>query len=167
MGFVKSRCTLEKLTVCTQDIFYVCKKALGVVREKLKSGDGITDADVEELAFPEKLQDDELMVPVDMRGVGEDYDDVEEMTKKLGAKGAAEAFVKAADYFDANKDKEPEDERPQPMTAKEWKQVLADDDDEGEEEDLLDEGDEEEAELDEAADEPADGEPAQKKAKID
>ena len=152
----------------SQDIFYVCKKALLSVREKLKNGEAVTDADVEELAFPEKLADDEMMLPVDMRGVGEEFEDVEQMTAKLGAKGTAEAFVKAADYFDANKDKEPEDERPKPMTAKEWKEVLEEDDDEGEEEDLLDEGDEEEeAELDEADEEGAGagGEPAQKKAK--
>merc|ERR1712135_57331 len=126
------------------DIFYVCKKTLLSVREKLEKGEAVTDADVEELAFPEKLADDEMMLPVDMRGVGEEFEDVAQMTAKLGAKGTAEAFVKAADYFDANKDKEPEEEH------------------------LLDEGDEEEeAELDEADEEGAGagGEPAQKKAK--
>merc|ERR1712217_150085 len=107
--------------------------------------------------------DDEPMIPVDMRGVGTEYDDVEQMVEKLGAKGAVEAFIKAAEYFDANKDNEPEDERAKPMTAAEWKQVLEDNGSmlEGEEEEeLFDEGEEEELDEDEA-------EPAAKKAKTD
>merc|ERR1719499_2359354 len=104
---------------------------------------------VNELTFPENLKDDEIMVPVDMRGVGGDFDDVEQMVEKLGPKGTAEAFIKAAEYFKANKDNEPEDERPKPMTAAEWKKVLEEDDAEGEEEELLLEGEEEEEGLDE------------------
>jgi len=76
------------------------------------------------------------------------------MVEKLGPKGAAEAFVKARDYFEANEDKEPDHERPKPMTAAEWKQVLDDDFDESEEEDLLEDDEEE---LEEEADGP-DGE---------
>merc|ERR1712125_123576 len=87
---------------------------------------------LDELTFPENLGDDEVMIPVDMRGVGEDYDDVEQMVEKLGLKGTVEAFIKAADYFGDNKDNEPEEERPKPMTAAEWKSLL--------EEDMLDEG---------------------------
>ena len=63
----------------------------------------------------------------------------------MGPKGAVEAFLKAKEYFDANKDGEPEEERPKPMTAAEWKQVLEEDDDESEEEELL-EGEEEDLE---------------------
>ena len=51
-----------------------------------------------DLAFSEKLADDEMMVPVDMRGVDEEFDDVEQVTAKIGAKGIAEAFIKAADF---------------------------------------------------------------------
>ena len=51
-----------------------------------------------DLAFPEKLADNEMMVPVDMRGIDEEFDDVERMMAKLGAKGTAEAFIKAADF---------------------------------------------------------------------
>merc|ERR1740129_1890944 len=100
---------------------------------------------VNKLAFPENISDEELMVPVDMRG-------------------AEEAFLKAKEYFDANKDGEPEEERPKPMTAKEWKQVLEEDDDEGEEEELL-EGEEEE-DLEEPDDED-DAEPEAKKPRTD
>merc|ERR1719321_2632227 len=156
----------------SQDIFYVCKKTLEALKEKLKKGEELTQETVNELTFPESLADDELMVPVDMRGAGEEFDDVEQMISKLGPKGAAEAFVKAAEYFDANKDKEPEEERPKPMTAKEWKKVLEEDDMEGEEEedfgdleggeeDFL-EDDEEECDEEEGEEE---AEPAAKKQK--
>merc|ERR1719188_1236127 len=133
-----------------QDIFYVHKKSLESLKEKLK-------------------KDAEIMMPVDMRGVGEDFDDVEQMVEKLGPKGTAEAFVKAKEYFDANKDKEEESERAAPMTAAEWRKVL-EDDVEGEEEEMME--DEEEdcledpEEEDEANDEDA-KEPEAKKAKTD
>jgi len=155
-----------------QDIFYVCKKALESLKEKLKAGGEVSQDLVNELTFPEKLADEEMMVPVDMRGVGEEFDDVESMVEKLGPKGTAEAFVKAREYFEANKDKEPEDERPQPMTAAEWKKVLEEDFDEGEEEeDLLEDEEEdfdeegEEGDPDDAGD--AAEEPAAKKAKTE
>merc|ERR1719444_697002 len=85
------------------------------------------------------------------------------MVEKLGVKGTAEAFVKAKAYFDANKDKESDEERPKPMTAAEWKRVLEADDDElgfeGEEEDDFEDEEEEEADGDEV------DEPAAKRAK--
>merc|ERR1719223_916529 len=84
------------------------------------------------------------MLPVDMRGVGEEFEDVDQMLEKLGAKGTAEAFVKAKAHFDDNKAGEPKDERSQPMTALEWKQVLEDGDAEGLEEEWFGEEGEEE-----------------------
>merc|ERR1712217_852386 len=136
--------------------------ALATGRDKVKKGEEVSQSLVDELTQPEQAADDELMVPVDMRGVGGDYDDVEQMVEKLGAKGTVEAFIKAADYFNENKDKEPEDERPKPMTAADWKAVLDDDGSmlEGEEEEFF-EGEEEELDGDEEA------EPAAKKAKTD
>eukprot|EP00933_Yihiella_yeosuensis_P052003 TRINITY_DN4998_c0_g1_i1.p2 TRINITY_DN4998_c0_g1~~TRINITY_DN4998_c0_g1_i1.p2 ORF type:complete len:170 (+),score=91.62 TRINITY_DN4998_c0_g1_i1:66-575(+) len=152
-----------------QDIFYVCKKTLDAVKDKLKKGEEITQATVSDLTFPEELADDEMMVPVDMRGVGEDFDDVEQMVDKLGVKGTAEAFVKASEYFDANKDGEAPEDRPQPMTAAEWRQVLEDDVDlEGEEEEDFEGEEEALEELDEEAEEEGgDEEPPTKKAKVD
>merc|ERR1719517_31660 len=107
----------------SQDIFYVHKKTLEDLKEKVKKNeaDEITKEQVNELTFPENLADEEIMVPVDMRGVGEDFDDVEQMVEKLGPKGAVEAFVKAAEYFAANKDGEKEEELPKQMTAAEWR----------------------------------------------
>merc|ERR1712045_1027483 len=116
-----------------QDIFYVCKKTLEALQQKVKEGGDITQDMVNKLAFPENIADDEIMVPVDMRGVEQDFDDVEQMVEKLGPKGAAEAFLKAKEYFDANKDGEPDEERPKPMTAAEWKQVLEEEEGKGDE----------------------------------
>mmetsp|Transcript_134276 Transcript_134276/g.199815 ORF Transcript_134276/g.199815 Transcript_134276/m.199815 type:complete len:175 (+) Transcript_134276:105-629(+) len=153
----------------SQDIFYVCKKTLESLKEKLKKSEEVTLEIVNELTFPENLADEEVMVPVDMRGVGGDYDDVEQMVEKLGPKGTAEAFIKAAEYFEANKDGEPEEDRPKPMTAAEWRKVLEDDEMEDEEEDFL-EGEEEEASdlgPEEAEGGEEDGEPAAKKQKTE
>mmetsp|Transcript_32194 Transcript_32194/g.44953 ORF Transcript_32194/g.44953 Transcript_32194/m.44953 type:complete len:164 (-) Transcript_32194:77-568(-) len=154
-----------------QDIFYVCEKALKTVKEKLEKGEDITEDLVNELTLPDKVPDEEMMVPVDMRGVGEDYDDVEQMLEKLGNKGTAEAFIKAADYFEKNKEKVPEADRPAPMTAKQWKDVLDQDQllEDGEEELLDMEGEEEDmADLDEDPEEEGEAaEPPSKKAKTD
>merc|ERR1719316_1741061 len=68
------------------------------------------------------------MLPVDMKAVGEPFEDVEQMLTKLGAKTAAESFIKARDLFNSNPDKEDEAERPKTMTAQEWRDVLEEDD---------------------------------------
>mmetsp|Transcript_34881 Transcript_34881/g.109570 ORF Transcript_34881/g.109570 Transcript_34881/m.109570 type:complete len:108 (-) Transcript_34881:144-467(-) len=107
------------------------------------------------------------MVPVDMSAAGGDFDDVEQMVEKLGPKGAAQAFVKAFEQFEKTKDKIPEDERPKPMTAKEWKEVLAEDEMEGEEEDFLEGEEEEMLEGEEEEDAGGEGEPPAKKAKTE
>mmetsp|Transcript_63526 Transcript_63526/g.161207 ORF Transcript_63526/g.161207 Transcript_63526/m.161207 type:complete len:174 (-) Transcript_63526:42-563(-) len=160
----------EDIVTDGQDIFYICQKSLEILKEKLKKAEDITQELVNELTFPANLPDEELMVPVDMRGVGEDFDDVEQMVERLGPKGTAEAFVKAKEYFDANKDNEPDEERPKPMTAAEWRKVLEDDDLEGEEEEDFLEEEEEDLDDDEEGEEEdeepeGDDEPAAKKAK--
>mmetsp|Transcript_23224 Transcript_23224/g.34855 ORF Transcript_23224/g.34855 Transcript_23224/m.34855 type:complete len:171 (+) Transcript_23224:72-584(+) len=151
------------------DYFYVCKRAFEAVQQRLKKGEEITQEAVNELAFPDDLPDDEMMVCVDMTGAGGEYEDVEQMVEKLGPKGAAEAFVKAFEHFEKCKEKIPEEDRPKPMTAKEWRSVLeADNDMEGEEEDALEDEEEEDGSLegDEEEDEAA-SEPASKKAKTE
>ena len=57
----------------------------------------------EEWAFSEKLADDKITVPIDMCGVGEGFGDIEQMKAKPSVKGTAEAFIEAADDFDASK----------------------------------------------------------------
>merc|ERR1719316_2405926 len=88
-----------------------------------------------------------MMLPVDMRAVPGDFEDVTSMIEKMGTEGAAEAFVKARQMFLDNPDQDGDDERPQPMTAAEWREVLESnedifgDEDLEEEDGLLDEGD--------------------------
>merc|ERR1719198_185024 len=149
-----------------QDLYYVPESALKGIKAALAGAKKPEDVQphLDKLLDPEKVPDEENMLPVDMRGVGEDFDSIEDMIEKLGAVGAAEAFVKARDYFEANKDGEPEDERPKPMTAAEWKQALQE-----EAGDLL-EGEEEESaflegEEEELLDEEEAEEPPAKKAK--
>merc|ERR1719326_845359 len=127
----------------SQDIFYVSKRILEALKDKLAKKEEITKEEVTDLTSPGKLDDAEMMVPVDMRGVEEEFEDVDQMMEKLKPKGTAEAFVKAREYFEANKDKEPEDERPAPMPAAEWRKIL----------DEQDEGDDGEFGLMEAAEE--------------
>eukprot|EP00932_Pfiesteria_piscicida_P011134 SRR837773.22244.p2 GENE.SRR837773.22244~~SRR837773.22244.p2 ORF type:complete len:173 (-),score=115.80 SRR837773.22244:48-542(-) len=152
-----------------QDLYYVSKTALEGLTKLIKEGkkgDDDLKPLLEKITQPDTLPAEEIMLPVDMRGAGEDFESVEEIVEKLGAAGAAEVFVKARAYFEENKDKEPEDERPKPMTAGEWKAMLEEDDDllEGEEEDLL-EDEEEDLEDGEEEEAEGDGEPAAKKAK--
>ena len=56
--------------------------------------------------MPDRLADEETMIPVDRRGVDGEFNDVEELVEKKGHEGTAEAFVKAREYFLANKDGE-------------------------------------------------------------
>lgn len=152
------------------DFFYISKKYFDICKAKLEKSEELAEDEVQNLCFPEGLADDETMIPVDMLGCGEEFDDVEQMKEKLGLKGTVEAFIKAHDHFEKNKDKIPEEDRPVPMSAKDWKEVLAAGP-EGEEEELM-EGDEEEMldddeeDGEEEEDDDAEAaEPAAKKAK--
>merc|ERR1719420_2532839 len=106
------------------------------------------------------------MVPVDMKAVDEAFEDVEAMIEKLGPKGTIEAFVKARELFEKNEDGEPEEERPKEMTAKEWREVLEEDDLDGLGEDGEDEFADMEAGEEEIDDDEEEAEePPAKKAK--
>merc|ERR1712232_149514 len=118
------------------------------------------------LTSPEGLKDTEQVVPIDLRGVSSNFakdfeDDFDVMVEKLGPKGTAEGLLKGYDYWKPNKGKEKESVREEPITVKEWKERLADDgfneDEEDEEEDGEEEGEEEdeEDEEDEEVTEPA------------
>jgi len=149
------------------DIFYISKKLFEECQAKLKENKDLSAEDVKKLAVAEDLDDAEKMIPIDMRGAGDELeDDVEEMVEKLGPKKSVEVFVKCREYFTANKDKEPDDDRPQEITVGEWKELM-EDDLEGEEEDFLEDEEDEDLEEelldDEEDEEPA--EPASKKAK--
>merc|ERR1719215_306060 len=107
-----------------------------------EESEDVTAEEVKELLFPESADDDDMMIPVDMKGVGEEFEDPELMAEKLGPKGTVEAFLKAKAHLEKNKDKTPEDERPSPMSVAAWKEVLCDESEGEEEEDM--EGEEEE-----------------------
>jgi len=152
-----------------EDIFYVAETELASIKKKIADSKEVTKDDVDKLTFPENLPDDAMMVPVDMRGIEEDFDDVEAMVEQLGPKGAAEAFLKARDFFEKNK----KEGCAEPMTAAEWSKVLEEDAmeggeeemmfPEGEEEDFLEEPEEEDG--DDGDDDEDAAEPAAKKAK--
>ena len=82
-----------------------------------------------ELADSKNLADNDIMVPVDLRGTGY-YSDIfydrDCFYEVLNPIAAAEAFVVAAVEFQLNKNGGPEDERPPPITAAEWRQILTD-----------------------------------------
>merc|ERR1712151_918467 len=86
---------------------------------------------------------EDAMVPVDMRGIGKEYDDVGSMVEELGAKGVCEAFGKAREYFEAHKGEMNDDERPGEITWEEW-QMMQQGAQEGVEEEFLEGGEEEE-----------------------
>jgi len=163
---------VEEEDMPEQDVFYVAEAGLESIKAKLKEGKEVTKEDVDKLTFPENLPDDAMMVPVDMRGIDEEFDDVEQMVEKLGPKGTAEAFLKARNFFEEKKGEG--DDVAKPMTAKEWSQVLEEDAQEDmEEEGLFLEGEEEEMFDEEPEEEAAEGEddaveePPEKKAKTD
>jgi len=144
-------------------ICYVREKVLKELKEQVKAGKEITKDAVDKLTADEDIDPEEMMVPVDMAGLGDDIEDMDALMEKLGAKGIAEAFIAAEERFKANKDKMEADSVPQPMTAKEWKELAEEAElEDMESEDLEDE--EEEEELDDE-DEEGDEEPAAKKAK--
>mmetsp|Transcript_50603 Transcript_50603/g.128506 ORF Transcript_50603/g.128506 Transcript_50603/m.128506 type:complete len:170 (-) Transcript_50603:266-775(-) len=154
-----------------QDLYYISKSALEGIQSLLKEGkkdEAALKPLMDKIVDPTNVPDEEMMLPIDMRGVGQDFESVEDIVEALGVVGAAEAFVKAREYFDANKEGEPEDERPKPMTASEWKRTL-EQDEEGEESLDLEGEDEEELmgeEEEEEDDDQEAEEPPTKKAKI-
>merc|ERR1719498_1578367 len=137
--------------------------------EKLRGGD-LTNDDIVALISPEGLADKEMVVPTDLRGISDNFeeefeDDFEVMMDKLGPKGTAEGILKAHEYWEQNKGGEPADKRAKALTAEDWKELTGDDD-EDEDEDEEDAGDDAEGEGEDAeGDEEVEDEPAAKKAK--
>eukprot|EP00413_Alexandrium_margalefii_P040625 CAMPEP_0204595082 /NCGR_PEP_ID=MMETSP0661-20131031/52452_1 /ASSEMBLY_ACC=CAM_ASM_000606 /TAXON_ID=109239 /ORGANISM="Alexandrium margalefi, Strain AMGDE01CS-322" /LENGTH=173 /DNA_ID=CAMNT_0051605551 /DNA_START=68 /DNA_END=589 /DNA_ORIENTATION=+ len=152
-------------------ILYVSKDRLASLGKQLKGkkADQITAKDVEGLMYPEDLDDDKLLVPVDVSDKGKDFPTThEDLLEKLGAKPAVQAMVDAAALFEKNKQKFAEDDRPIPMTVGEWMaQMTVDEDEAGEEEeqegDEEEDPEEEEDEEDEGEEDKKEEEPAAKK----
>eukprot|EP00930_Biecheleria_cincta_P062336 TRINITY_DN47812_c0_g1_i1.p1 TRINITY_DN47812_c0_g1~~TRINITY_DN47812_c0_g1_i1.p1 ORF type:complete len:136 (+),score=45.25 TRINITY_DN47812_c0_g1_i1:64-471(+) len=122
------------------EIYYVPEELFATLREKVKQGKEVTDDDVGPLTSPMTAEDDAVMIPVDMRGIGKEYEDLDDMVAELGPKASVEAFAKARDYFVANKGNDPEEDRATPISGRELKDMMMDemgdeeDDDDEEEE---------------------------------
>merc|ERR1712228_332784 len=65
------------------DIMYVCEKVLDSLREKLRLGEEIAPDLISDLTLEENIADDEIMVPVDMRGMELGGDDSEHAAEAL------------------------------------------------------------------------------------
>lgn len=108
------------------DMFYLPEKLFTAMRAKVVKGAKVTNKDVSDLIYA-KLPDDEIYLPVDMNGAGENLDDFDDALKTLGAKKAAQCLMAARMYFENNKDAIFAGQKcPAPITAKEWKEMNAD-----------------------------------------
>ncbi|CAK9010383.1 unnamed protein product [Durusdinium trenchii] len=149
-----------------EDLYYLPESSLQQMKEKLKEekpSEEEINKSLEKVLDPSELQDEEKLLPVDMRGIEQDFEGIDDLVEKLGAVEAARALVKAREYFEANKDGRPENERPQPMTATEWRKILQED----MEEDMMEEDDEGflEADEEESAEEDEEAEAEEPSAK--
>lgn len=137
------------------ELYYLPEESLNGIKEALASNK--TDEELkpflEKILEPHKLTDMEILLPVDMRGLDNDLEGIDEIAKELGPRGAAEAFLKCREHFEANPDKEIEDERPQKLTAGEWISIV----EEFDEEDFLE--DEEDFDLEDSEEEFAEDDP--------
>ena len=98
----------------------MCPKNLEKLRILIKDGKEVTQEHVTSLADPDVMGGDRMLVPVDMRGTGDYFEDVDDMVKKLGPKGAIEAFFTARDFLVEAQTSMPDDPRWRPMTAAAW-----------------------------------------------
>jgi len=123
-----------------EKILYVSKERLAALG-KLPKGK-VTDSVIQELVYPEDMDDTQLLVPIDVSEAGEDFPtNAEDMIKQLGAQASAKAILDAAKLFQKSKANFKKEERPIEMTVGEWMSMASIEEDE-EEEDA--EGDEEE-----------------------
>ena len=76
---------------------YVNKKALENLQSRLTKQQNIKRDMVCKLVLPNCLDDEETAVPVDLQGLN----DVDQLMDELGPKGAAEAILKAKESFEA------------------------------------------------------------------
>merc|ERR1740121_2807687 len=145
--------------------FFVCQKALLLAKMKLQNNMEIERQVLEAMSYPGDFPDEEVLVPVDLSAVeeklsgnGDSVPLVDEegrlaighLIQRLGMREAAAAILEAQQRFLENPNAEPEDSRPKPISAREWREAWDEWPEEGEEEELL-EGEEEEEEVEEEA----------------
>eukprot|EP00933_Yihiella_yeosuensis_P057171 TRINITY_DN56795_c0_g1_i1.p1 TRINITY_DN56795_c0_g1~~TRINITY_DN56795_c0_g1_i1.p1 ORF type:complete len:175 (-),score=62.91 TRINITY_DN56795_c0_g1_i1:82-606(-) len=161
-----------------ENLFYASQKAMLLLKLKLKNGDAVENALLEQLAYPGDQSDEEILVPLDLRKLDAKFKDEDDlidefmhldigrMIERLGAKATAEALVEAQQLYLDNPDGEDGESRMKPISAAEWKEIWGFN--EGEEEAFLEEDEmleEEELVEDEVEEEEEAAEPATKKAK--
>mmetsp|Transcript_81197 Transcript_81197/g.226021 ORF Transcript_81197/g.226021 Transcript_81197/m.226021 type:complete len:409 (+) Transcript_81197:65-1291(+) len=132
-----------------EEVLYVSKQALKDVKEKFEAGQQVPASALESLQNLDALPDDAAMVPIPIDVLA----DFDELLEKLGAKGAGEIFVKAAQAALDDSERE--------MSASQFREQMnlrATDLEEGEEEEA-DEEEGEEGSSDESADRDADADP--------
>mmetsp|Transcript_17233 Transcript_17233/g.44333 ORF Transcript_17233/g.44333 Transcript_17233/m.44333 type:complete len:195 (+) Transcript_17233:59-643(+) len=162
-----------------ENIVFCHQKSLEEIKKAVASKKEVTKEQLMALRSPEKVPDEDILVPIDLRGVDKHLDDdpvdenlcidIAAIIEKLGLQAAAEAFVEARRCFLAGIAGNDDPDTPKTMTAKEWREMIeggtSDEEDglvdlEGEEEEELEAGDDLEWEEDEEEQPP---EPAPKK----
>eukprot|EP00928_Gymnodinium_smaydae_P040302 TRINITY_DN27349_c0_g4_i1.p1 TRINITY_DN27349_c0_g4~~TRINITY_DN27349_c0_g4_i1.p1 ORF type:complete len:196 (+),score=61.29 TRINITY_DN27349_c0_g4_i1:136-723(+) len=105
--------------------FYVSKKLLDGLKESLANGANITNEQIKAATVLDGVDDEDTVVPIDM-SVLNDYENEDDMLRKLGPSKAAELLIGAYEGFAKSQEEKevPEEERPQPMLAREWRAIL-------------------------------------------
>ena len=102
-------------------IRYVRQDVMEQMVDMEQMGEDISQDMVRRLASPKEAADGDVLIPIDLLGTDDGWYDAEQMVAVLPPREVVEQFVLAKKHFDANHDNEPDDARPQPMTAAEWK----------------------------------------------
>ena len=89
--------------------------------DMFEMGEDISQDMVCRLVFPKEAAGGDVLIPIDLLGTDDGWYDAEQMVAVLPPREVVEQFVLAKKHFDANHDNEPDDARPQPMIAAEWK----------------------------------------------
>lgn len=116
------------------DVAFVPEKVFEVLKSKVVKGSKLSVKEADSLVNW-TCKNSETVIPVDMNGAGANLDDFESALKEHGPMKIVQCFMSAQKHFEANKHKIPEEECPQPMTAKQWKMDNDEEDDDEDEDD--------------------------------
>mmetsp|Transcript_27309 Transcript_27309/g.62916 ORF Transcript_27309/g.62916 Transcript_27309/m.62916 type:complete len:167 (+) Transcript_27309:50-550(+) len=155
-----------------ENICFIPQKSLDQFTKKLSNKEDVDNDWLNNLVRPDGdgLNDNDLVVPTDLRGIKdyEKYDnDFEKMLDDLGASGVAQGLLKAREFWVKNEGKEPKNQRAsEKITVEKWKEMCTEEHgDEDEDEDDDDDNDEEPEEEDAEEEDDAEEGPPAKKAK--
>mmetsp|Transcript_21119 Transcript_21119/g.39698 ORF Transcript_21119/g.39698 Transcript_21119/m.39698 type:complete len:159 (-) Transcript_21119:187-663(-) len=116
-GFIAEGTDYDKILYVSQDRLEELK---GKLKDK-KKGTDITKEDVKGLMYPEDMDDDSMLVPVDVSAEGDHFPTTyQELLAKVQPKEAVAAMVKAAQTFEKSKKKFSDSKRPIPMSVGDW-----------------------------------------------